>query len=242
MPKRLLRDWTDSEPVNALSTGAEVFFLRLIMKADDFGRFHGSPRILRPLLFPLQLDRVSEATLDGWTAECVKASLIRLYEADGKRCLEIRKFDQRLRAMKSKFPGSPSADSTPLTSVSEPPSDDGQPRPETETRDERRETRVSRATARSRPPSLEEARGFWIENELRGDPERFWNHHEAAGWRIGSGTGRPIRDWHAAARNWSGRESEFGGRGKRDGSLDGLKQFAAELGKEKRTVGPNEIS
>jgi hypothetical protein len=108
MPTRILRDWTDSESVNSLSDGAEKFFVRLIMKADDFGRFHGTAKMLRPTLYPLQLDRVREADLDRWMAECQKASLVRLYEAQGKRVVEIVKFGQRTRAEHSKFPSCPS--------------------------------------------------------------------------------------------------------------------------------------
>lgn len=114
MPNRILRDWTDSEAVNALSLGAEVFFVRLIQKADDFGRYVANPKLLRPNLFPLRLDSVREADLDRWIAECVKASLVRLYQVDGKRYVVILKFDQRLKRkpdgslmVRPKFPPPP---------------------------------------------------------------------------------------------------------------------------------------
>ena len=43
MPNRILRDWTDSERVNALTVQGERFFVRLIMKVDDYGRLYGNP-------------------------------------------------------------------------------------------------------------------------------------------------------------------------------------------------------
>ena len=52
MPNRILRDWTDSEPVNSLSVHAERLFVRLIMKADDYGRLTDHPKLLRAMLFP----------------------------------------------------------------------------------------------------------------------------------------------------------------------------------------------
>lgn len=109
MPNRILRDCTDSEAINSLSDGAEKFFYRLIQKADDYGRFHGNVKLLRPALYPLQLELVREADLDRWIAECVKASLVRLYMADGKKVLEIVKFRQQIRASQSKFPALPSS-------------------------------------------------------------------------------------------------------------------------------------
>jgi hypothetical protein len=116
MPNRILRDWTDSAAVNSLSDEAEKFFTRLIQKADDFGRYHGSAKMLRPMLYPLQLDRVREAHIDRSIAECVKASLVRLYEADNKLVIEINKFGQSVRAMKSKFPDPPDKNAMQLHS------------------------------------------------------------------------------------------------------------------------------
>ena len=53
MPSRILRDWTDSLRFDGLSAEAERLFTRLIMKADDYGRFHADPRLLRAGCFPL---------------------------------------------------------------------------------------------------------------------------------------------------------------------------------------------
>jgi len=105
MPIRMLRDWTDSEAVNNLSANAEVLFIRLIMKVDDFGRFTADPKILRPLLFPMRLEQTREADLQRQLQELEKAGLVRLYEHAGKRLMEIVKFDQRMRAKHSKYPG-----------------------------------------------------------------------------------------------------------------------------------------
>lgn len=107
MPKRMIRDWTDSERVNSLTPQAERFYARLLMKADDFGRFHAAPKLLRGSLFPLLIDSVREADISRWIAECEKAGLIVLYEADGKKLLEIWNFGQRLDKARAKFPPPP---------------------------------------------------------------------------------------------------------------------------------------
>lgn len=105
MPKRMLRDWTDSETVNALSVHAERLFVRLIMKADDYGRFHAHPKLLRSFLFPILVDTIRDTDCSRWLAECEKAGLIRCYQdAAGKPLLEIVNFGQRMRESRPKFP------------------------------------------------------------------------------------------------------------------------------------------
>ncbi len=106
MPTRILRDCTDSEPVNMLTAEAERHFYRLIMKADDYGRLTANPKILRPLLYPLLIEVIREADLDRWGAECASASLVRFYDVDGKKYQQIIKFGQRARTP-SKCPPPP---------------------------------------------------------------------------------------------------------------------------------------
>ncbi len=102
MPNRILRDWTASDKVDQLSSGAEVFFTRLIMKADDYGLYYGNPKLLNSALFPLK--DYDNSKVIAWLNECVKAGIIRKYSVDGKDYIQIPGFDQRLRLMKSKFP------------------------------------------------------------------------------------------------------------------------------------------
>jgi hypothetical protein len=105
VPNRILRDWTDSFAVNELDAQEERFFVRLIMKADDYGRFHADPRLLKANLFPLLPD-IRETDISRWTAACEKAGLIRCYvDAKSRRFLEIQNFQQRMRQKTaSRFP------------------------------------------------------------------------------------------------------------------------------------------
>jgi len=108
VPNRILRDWTDSYAVNALDAFAERFFVRLIMKADDYGRFHADPRLLKANLFPL-LPEIRDTDISHWLAACEKAGMVRCYEdGRGRRFLEIQNFRQRTRQSESKFPAPPS--------------------------------------------------------------------------------------------------------------------------------------
>lgn len=110
MANRVIRDWTDSERVNALSWQAEVLFTRLCMKADDYGSFHANSKLVRSLLFPLKSDAIRETDVTRWLDECEKAGLIVFYEASDKWYLRIINFGQRLRAMKKRFPDMPNED------------------------------------------------------------------------------------------------------------------------------------
>ncbi|SDZ81694.1 hypothetical protein SAMN05192529_102106 [Arachidicoccus rhizosphaerae] len=102
MPNRVLRDWTDSERINELSVNAECLFVRLMMKADDYGNFNANSKLVKSLCFPLKDFR--EADITRWIQELETSGLIALYEADNKKYLHIINFGQRLRTMNPKFP------------------------------------------------------------------------------------------------------------------------------------------
>jgi hypothetical protein len=112
MPNRILREGIiESERVNALSCGAEILYRRLMSKVDDYGRFHANPALILAACYPLQLDRVSPSHVSQWLAECGQLPadvsdslpLVTLYEANGKRYLQINGFHQRTRS-ESRFP------------------------------------------------------------------------------------------------------------------------------------------
>jgi hypothetical protein len=102
MPNRVLRDWTNSERLDKLSVDAEIFFTRLIMKADDFGGFYGNTKLLKSHLFPLK--EFSHSKIEPWILECAEIGVLNYYQVDGKKYVRINDFGQRTRIMKSKFP------------------------------------------------------------------------------------------------------------------------------------------
>lgn len=104
MPNRTIRDWTDSWTIQELSSDEERFLIRLMMKADDFGRFHANTNALKSFLFPLLPD-VRLEQVRQWRDKCADVDLISLYrDKNGKDFLLINNFGQRLRQMKTQFP------------------------------------------------------------------------------------------------------------------------------------------
>ena len=119
MPNRILRDWTDSAAFDGLSPEVERLFVRILMKVDDFGRFHANPKLVKSACFPLSENLRSE-TVGDWIAELANRGLVACYTSGTSRFLAVRKFRQRARAESSKFPA---PDGQPPHWL---PSDDGQ--------------------------------------------------------------------------------------------------------------------
>lgn len=120
MPNRILRDWTDSFIVDELDVHAERFFVRLIMKVDDFGRFSADKRLLKSQLFPLKSD-IRDTDISRCLTACEKAGLITIYTVASKSYLQIENFKQTLRQKTTKYPAPDEciADATHMISNSE---------------------------------------------------------------------------------------------------------------------------
>ena len=105
MPNRIIKESIcTSDNLDGLSWFEEVFFYRLIVHCDDFGRMDARPAILRSRLFPLKT--VTDKQIIAAVQSLRSADIIDLYEVDGRSYLQMRKWDnhQQVRAKKSKFP------------------------------------------------------------------------------------------------------------------------------------------
>lgn len=204
MANRILRDYTDSIAVNNLSEGAETFFVRLMSKADDYGKFHANPKLLKANLFPLK-DKITEKLIVGWLAECHKNGLIIKYSVNGRDFLQIIRFGQRLRKMNSKFPD---PETIIETDNQTPPiaANGSKPPPETETEVE---TEVETETREKgfRPPTLLEVSDFFkTKNVIGKEPQKFFDYYSSKGWMVGK---NKMKDWQAAISGWITRMEEF---------------------------------
>ena len=108
MPNRIIKETIcTSEDIAQLSLGAEVLFYRLIVKADDFGCYHGNIKIIKNTCFPLKADDIKDKQIVEWLNELVNVGMVFFYAAgDGKLYLKLTKWEkhQQKRAKNSKFP------------------------------------------------------------------------------------------------------------------------------------------
>lgn len=95
----------DSEAINQLDYKTECFFHRLLLIADDEGRFDARPQLLRSKLFPLS-DSFSAHDAEECLQQCERHGLLTLYTIAAKPYGEIRAYGQRLR-VPSVFPPPP---------------------------------------------------------------------------------------------------------------------------------------
>ncbi len=107
MPNRILKESIkSSHEIDQLSFFQECMFYRLIVSADDFGRYYGDPVLLRSFLFPRK-ENIKAADIDDALSVMNRLGLISLYQDDkGDRFLQFVSWlkHQQKRSNKSKFP------------------------------------------------------------------------------------------------------------------------------------------
>lgn len=81
-----------SQKINAISEGAENLYYRIYVISDDFGLFHADPKILKGQAYTLR--NVSIATIKKRLNELTEIGLIKIYEINGERYLEIQEFEK----------------------------------------------------------------------------------------------------------------------------------------------------
>lgn len=138
MPTRVLYSTLlTSSKVNRLKPDEFELYIRLILVADDHGRYSGSSIRISRSCWPDRED-ITSKKIDPALQQLHEIGLIYLYHVNGDRYLEITNWNQRKRTIVSKFP-SPGTDVEPNDSQMP---DECQSNDRQKTaRDERRETR-----------------------------------------------------------------------------------------------------
>lgn len=148
MPSRMIREGLlDSEKIRRAGELAEVLFMRLMLVADDYGRFDGRVSVICRRCWPVSgpTDEDVLARLVALTEE----GLVTTYEVDGKPFICIPNFKQRLRVKNpSKYPDPPNAGQMPDTR----PTADSEVRLEARSEKREVEARSEKRNAREEPP------------------------------------------------------------------------------------------
>ena len=229
MPNRIIRDGLlTSERFDALNWREQCFFTRLLLVVDDYGRYDARAKVLRSILFPLSLDKVSQSDVESCLKSLEAAGLVRLYEVAGKPYLEVLNFRQRVRAKVSKYP-SPDGEENDGHMTVACQTDDGHMLAKTKAKTKSYSESESKSEARSRacervaPPGgvdevLRLMRGqancALNAGQLQLCAESFFGEFDGIGWTL---KGQPITDWRPVARaymaKWQERENRPRGKG-----------------------------
>jgi len=109
MPNRILKESICmSDTISMLSWFEEIMFYRLIVSADDFGRYDARLPILKGRMFPLDAD-VTVCELEEGLERLEEVGLIKIYHVNDQPYLQILSWadHQNIRTQKSKFPAPP---------------------------------------------------------------------------------------------------------------------------------------
>ena len=109
MPNRIMNDsLCRSDSMAKLSWFDQCVFSRLIVLADDYGRYDARPAIIKGSGFPLHTELPLEE-IQAALEHIADEGMIFLYEVDGKQYLELTSWSkfQRLRNSKIKYPPPP---------------------------------------------------------------------------------------------------------------------------------------
>lgn len=114
MPNRLLREGiTTSDRIESLTEPEEIFYYRLLVVCDDFGRMDARAAIIKAQCFPLR-ESVTFAKIEQWlSALTAKGLIVRYKTQDGAPLLQVNKWEQRVRS-KPKYAGPESDGCTPI--------------------------------------------------------------------------------------------------------------------------------
>jgi hypothetical protein len=110
VPNRIIKESiVTSDNLNELSPEEEVFFYRLMVVCDDYGRMDARPQIILAKCYPLKTSLIKIEKIVKWMDALRQQELLKIYEVDGKQYLYMTTWDkhQQKRAKKSKYPEPP---------------------------------------------------------------------------------------------------------------------------------------
>lgn len=203
MPNRLLKESIcTSESVNQLNFFQEVFFYRLIVVADDFGRMDARPAILKARLFALK-DRVTLKDINGALTKLAELGMIKLYEVDGKPYLYFPTWldHQKPRANKSKYPA-PDDPASTCIQIADICSTDVNSLQQNalDTRYSIYDTRYTRESK----PTLDEIEAYVAEKGLTINAKDFFDFYDANDWK--DSKGNKVKSWKQKALTWQNHQ------------------------------------
>ena len=104
MPNRILYPaLLKSRKYNAVNEAARDLYVRLILLADDFGRFDGDPVAVARAAYPID-ESMTSKKVEPLMKTLSAAELIVLYRVGQETYMQLTNWRQRTRATDSKYP------------------------------------------------------------------------------------------------------------------------------------------
>ena len=229
MPNRIIKESIcTSDTIDQLSWFEEVFFYRLLVNCDDYGRMDARPAILKARLFPLK--NVTEKQISDALNKLSTVGIVALYEYNGRPYLQLVTWEkhQTVRNKKGKYPAvdgreeTTASENVQLISIecncnqlnanasiiqSNPIQSEYESNPNTNPNPKENPNSSADKPHRFTPPTLEEVTEYCRERNNGIDPQRFIDFYAAKGWMIGK---NKMKDWKAAVRTWEKRQQKGG--------------------------------
>lgn len=208
MPNRIIKESIcTSDTIDQLSWFEEVFFYRLIVNCDDYGRFDARTPILKARLFPLK--SVTEKQISDALHKLSTVGIVALYEYDGRPYLQLVTWDkhQQIRAKKSKYPAPDETCNHLISNDIKCPRNPIQSESESNPNPNPISNNGANKSRGFTPPTLEEVAAYCQERNNGVDPQKWYDFYAAKGWMIGK---NKMKDWKAAVRTWEKRQQKGG--------------------------------
>ncbi len=223
MPNRIIKESIcTSDTIDQLTWFEEVFFYRLTVNCDDYGRFDARLPILKARLFPLK--SVTEKQISDALHKLSTVGIVTVYEYDGRPYLQLVTWEkhQTVRNKKGKYPAvdgreeTTASENVRLISVesncnqlnanasliqSNPIQSESNPNPNPNP-----SNICADKPHRFTPPTLEEVAEYCKQRNNGVDPQKWYDFYSAKGWMIGK---NKMKDWKAAVRTWE-KSNDFG--------------------------------
>jgi hypothetical protein len=187
-----------------LSFEGRLLWIGLIVNADDDGRLRGSAKVLKAGLFPA--DDIGMNVIEKLLQIMNNRRMISWYTVDESQYIQINnwqkyQFIRHDRYHESILPRPLCQPTDNQTTTKEPPTGC---QPGTETK--LNEVKLNKDNKHTKP-TIPEIAEYAKSINANIDPEAFFHHYEANGWK--QANGNPITKWRSAVVTWKKRAPEF---------------------------------
>ena len=201
MPNRIIKESAfTSDKIALLSDFEFRLWVGLITQADDVGRGDARPAIIKGRVFALR-ERTTLKDIENAIRRLAACGCVSLYTVGGKPYYEFPNWaaHQRVRDVKSKYPGKEDADDSPQIAAT-----CGDLRQNAALiQSESNPNPNPKESTRFAPPTREEAESYFREKGYTFSLDTWFSYYEANGWQVGRGR---MKDWRASLAYWQSKE------------------------------------